>query len=420
MKIKGLCLAMLLITVNILLFGCSIQGNGNQTKDGKGTNLVVYSWRPEDKDMYEKAFALFEKDHPNIHLKFQPYQSTEYNTILSNALVSGKGPDIIQLRPYSGATSIADSNYLTSLDDLKGLNNIKKEYLDAAKGSDGKVYGVPLSLDSGVIFYNKKIFQDNGISIPKTWEDFMAACKKLKQNNITPIAQAGKDAYLLSLTHSVISPSSYNGSSFVEKLANKQTNLKDPMFVESVQRMKDLTPYFPKNFIALSDVDAQPLFLGGKAAMYINGDYRLESFKQTAPNLSIGIIPGLATESGGSPIVSTWVDGSYAVVKKSPHQKEAKQFMEFLASKSFGKLFSDTVARQSAIDGITPKNSVEKAVAEAGQKNTTPYLMLVKYGTGTPTTKTNFETALQGMYLGKLSVNQVVQEVEKSAEKNQK
>ncbi|WP_195891897.1 ABC transporter substrate-binding protein [Neobacillus dielmonensis] len=412
--------------LSLAIVGCSSketskEETNNEGKTGEKTaekvELTMYSWRPEDRDMYEKAIKKFQAKHPEISIDFQPYESTEYNTILSNALVSGDGPDILQLRPYSGAKTIADSNYLLPLDDLKEIGNINQEYLEAAKGSDGKVYGVPLSLNSGVIFYNKEIFDKQGIKVPKTWDEFLAVCEKLKKNNITPIAQSGRAAYLLSMTHAVIGPDAYGHNDFVDKVTSGNTNLKDPNFVETVQRMKDLEKFFPKDFIALEDNDAQTLFYTGQAAMYINGDYRLATIEGTAPDMKIGVIPGFASKDGGEPVVTTWVDGSYAAAKNTKHPEQAKLFMEFLASKDFGQIFTEESNRLSAVNGVTPKHPIVKEIAAAAAKNSTPYLMLVHFGEGEPTTKTTFENALQGMYLGKLTVDGVVDEAQKNAER---
>ncbi|MEK4521763.1 extracellular solute-binding protein [Psychrobacillus sp. FSL W7-1457] len=413
----------LLFILSLLVFGCSDEtsSNGNKETDGGKTleevNLVMYSWRPEDREMYEKAITKFQETYPHIKIDFQPYKSTEYNTILSNALISGDGPDIIQLRPYSGAKSIADNEYLLALDDLNGIDNISETYLDAAKGSDGKVYGVPLSLNAGVIFYNKKLLEENGIKEPKTWVEFIEACKKLKDADIIPIAQSGRAAYLLSMTHGVIAPGAYDNNAYVEKIISGSTNLKDNKFVESVKRMGELKEFFPKDFIALEDSDAQTLFFTEQAAMYINGDYRLSNIETTAPDLPVGIIPGLSNEESEDPAVVTWVDGSYAAVKNSEYQEEAKLFMEFLTSSEFGQIFTNESNRLSAVNGVEPQHPLVKLVSEASEKHSTPYLMLVHFGEGEPTTKTTFENALQGMYLDELSVEAVIQESQLNADR---
>lgn len=435
MKKKLMLLAAFLLTGIFLLAACSEKNNaetGTKTEgetpsgtEGKTeekaevkdpVELMMYSWRPEDREAYEKFIKEFEDQNPGITVTFKPYKSTEYGTILTNALTAGQGPDIIQLRPYDGATSIIDAEYVVPLDDIEGINDISDEYLTAARGSDGKVYGVPLSLNAGVIFYNKDVFEEHGFDLPTTWDELLKVGEEMKAKSIVPIAQAGKAAYLLSLTHSVIGATSYD-QSYIDDLLSGKADLSDERFVESVKRMEQLEGLFPKDFIALDDKDTQALFYTNQAAMYINGSYRLETFENTNPDMNIGILPSFASEKGGETPLVTWVDGSYAVVKASKHQEEAKKFMEFMASKEFGQMFSDDLARISAIPGVEPKHELVKEMTELGEKNPTPYLMLVYLGGGSPTTKTTFENALQGLYIKELTVDGVIEESQKSMDK---
>lgn len=384
---------------------------------GEPVELVMYSWRPEDKEAYAKFISEFEKKHSNIKVKFKPFKSTEYNTILTNSLTSGTGVDIVQLRPYSGAESIADAGYLLPIDDVKGVSDIPKAYLDAARGSDQKVYGVPLSINSAVIFYNKKMFEENGLQAPQTWEELLQVSQALQQKGIVPIAQAGKAAYLLSIAHSVIGPGAYGGNEYVEKLLTGKVNFNDAAFKESVKRMQELAPFFPPDFIGIDDKDAQALFYTGKAAMYINGSYRLETFEKQNPGMPIDIVPALAKEKGGENPMINWVDGSYGIAKSTKHPEEARHFIEFLASKEFGQMFSDDLNRLSAIAGVTPKHPLVQKMTQLSEKSMAPYLMLVHFGEGTPTTKTTFEDSLQGLYIDKLNVDQVAEATQASADK---
>ena len=79
--------------------------------------LTFWSWRTEDIAAYENFIAEFNKEYPDINIKFIPYKNTEYNTILSTALQGGGGPDIMQLRAYGGLEPLANAGYLVSLED---------------------------------------------------------------------------------------------------------------------------------------------------------------------------------------------------------------------------------------------------------------------------------------------------------------
>lgn len=429
MKKRIFMLMVLFVAVSLIGFGCSSQSSDpgdDQPSDSTGekdtenpvvsdeedVTLVMYSWRPEDKPVYEKIIAEFESKNPGIKIDFQPFQSTEYNTILTNSLVGGSGPDIVQLRPYEGIKSIADNDYLVALDDVPGVSDINEDFLNAAKGSDGSVYGVPLALNSAVIWYNKDLFEEYDVNVPETWDELIEVSEIFKENGIVPIAQGGRAAYLLSMTHAAISPSGYGGNDFVEDILAGEADLLDQRFIDSIERMKQLEQYFPQDFIALDDKDAQRMFYTNTAAMYINGDYRLATFEVNAPDMNIGVIPSLAIEKGGEAPVTSWVDGSYGLVKNSENQEAGLKFIEFLASVEFGQMFSDELNRPSAISGTQPNHPIVAQVTEAIEASSTPYLMLVHFGKGSPTGKTVFEDSLQGMYLGQLTVEEVAQEAQ--------
>jgi raffinose/stachyose/melibiose transport system substrate-binding protein len=219
------------------------------------------------------------------------------------------------------------------------------------------------------------------------------------------------------MTHTVIGASAYGGNDFVQSLLKGSVNFKDAKFVDSIKRMKQLEVFFPKDFIAIEDKDAQALFYTGKAAMYINGSHRLETFEANKVAFPIEYIPGFAAKKGEPAQITTWVDGSYGIAKSSKHQEQAAKFIEFVASKKFGQLFSDTLTRVSPIKGVEPKHPLLKKMAAQSEKNSTPYLLLTHFSQGTPTTKTTFEDSLQGMYIGKLTVEKVAEDTQASAAK---
>ncbi|MBD2846348.1 extracellular solute-binding protein [Paenibacillus sp. IB182496] len=433
-KAYGLVVAMLAIV--LVLGACggnnndgnangNASGNGNanggnaEVAEGSGEDvtLTLYSWRPEDAEGYATIISEFEAQNPGIKVDFQPYKSSEYNTILNNALLSGSGVDLLQLRPYDAATALADADYLTAVGDLPGIDQLDEQYLNAAKGSDGEVYGVPFMLNNAVIFYNKTMFEENGIEVPQTYEAFVAVCEQLQELGIVPVAQSGKAGYLLSMTHAVLGESAFGSNEFVDAVVAGEAKFTDEAFVNSVQRMKDLEPFFPNDFIAIEDKDAQMMFYNQEAAMYINGSHRLETFKANDLQFDVDFFTGFAPEEGGQSHIVTWVDGSFAVAKTSKHQEEALKFLEFVASDSFGKLFSETLTRVSPVPGVEPADPLLARMKSLSVDNAVPYLILAHFNQGAPASKVAFEDALQGLYLDYLDAAQVAQELQDSVDK---
>ncbi|WP_248925766.1 ABC transporter substrate-binding protein [Paenibacillus hamazuiensis] len=411
------------------LAGCSQSGGPSQAgetpKDNGGqkteqqqakVKLTMGSWRTEDRDAYEKIIKEFNKQNPNIEIAFNPTKNTEYNTVLNTALQTGSGPDIIQLRPYAAGIALADAGYLEPLDGVKGLDQFSKETLSAATGKDGKVYGIPTVFSSTQIFYNKKLFAKFGIQEPKTWDELLKAADTLKQNKIAPFAFGSKEGWILSLTHGALGPQIYGGTDFVKNITSGKTNFKSKEFTDSIAMMQGLAKYFPDNYSGVSMDDMRNMFVTEQAGMMVMGDWEIAVMKKMNPDLDMDVFPVPPQKADGKASVTTWVDGSYAVNAKSAHKAEAMKFIEFMTTKEFGTLVANELMKPSTIPGVEAKDPLVTKISKYANSISTPYMMVVHFAAGNPTTKATLETSMQGMYLNKLTPEQVADEVQKSAD----
>jgi raffinose/stachyose/melibiose transport system substrate-binding protein len=377
--------------------------------------LTMGSWRTEDKEAYDKIIKEFQKNNPNIEIEFKPTKNTEYNTVLNTALQTGGGPDIIHLRPYAAGIALADAGYLEPLDSIKGLSVLSKDSLAAATGKDGKVYGVPTVFSSTQIFYNKKMFKKFNIEEPKTWDELIKAADTLKQNKITPFAFGSKEGWILSLTHGALGPAVYGGTDFVKKVTTGQTNFKSKEFTDSIQMMQSLTKYFPDNYVGLSMDDMRNLFVTEQAGMMVMGDWEVAVMKKMNPDLDMDLFP-VPTATAGKTSVTAWVDGSFSVNAKSANKKEAMKFVEFMTTKEFGTLAANELKKPSTIPGIESNDPTVTKIAKYANSISTPYMFVINFSSGTPSSKVVLENSLQGMYLGKQTPEQVTEEVQKSVD----
>ncbi|KIL42510.1 sugar ABC transporter substrate-binding protein [Gordoniibacillus kamchatkensis] len=396
--------------------GTSAPAASKEAPKAEKVKLTIGSWRTEDVDAYAKIIQEFNKTNPNIEVEFKPTKNTEYNTQLNVALQSGSGPDIIHLRPYAAGAQLADAGYLEPLDSIKGLSSFPKETLLAATGSNGKVYGVPTVFSATEIFYNKKIFQKYNLQEPKTWDELMQICETLKKNKVTPFAFGSKEGWILSLTQGALGPAFYGGTDFMNKVVSGQTNFKSPEFISSIKMMKDLTPYFPDNFVGIGMDDMRNLFVTEQAAMMVMGDWEIAVMRKANPDLQMDVFPVPPKTAGGKATVTTWVDGSFAVNAKSPHKAEAMKFMDFLTTKEAGTVIVNNLLKPSTIAGIQAQDPLVAKISKYADTQSTPYMMVVYFAGGNPTTKGTLENTMQGMYQNMLTPEQVADKVQQSAD----
>lgn len=367
------------------------------------TTVTVWSWRTDDIKAYNQMFAAFEKDHPDIKVDFVATKDSEYETRLGTALRANRGPDIAQLKPYGELQPLVDAGYLVKLDGkIPALSNFYPNALDGARSiKDNGVYGVPYSLVNMGVFYNKAMFAKYNISIPKTYDEFVAACKTLKAAGIAPIAIGGANGsgWELELGLGVVGPNTYGGNAFWTDIMSGKAKFTDPRYVAAIQKMVDLAPYYEPGFKGMSYDTAISEFINGQAAMFFGGSFENGNIRTQNPKLQYSIFPFPPDKAGGTDWVSAFADGSYGLVAQSHHQKEALEVLQFMASKQFATMFADLLGWPPAEPGVTAQDPVLDEMLKM-QAHTTPYLTLVGTRWQAPTGSSVMQAELGSVMAG--------------------
>jgi raffinose/stachyose/melibiose transport system substrate-binding protein len=199
---------------------------------------------------------------------------------------------------------------------------------------DGKQLVLPTELNIEGLWYNKKILQDNGIAVPKTWEELVAAFATLKAANIQPVSNAGKGGDGWGITRWV---GNYilrqQGPDALKKVADGQAKLTDPAYVAAAQAIGDLgqAGYFGKSPTSIDYATALNTFATGKAAFIYMGSWALSVFNDpkqaTIGADAIGFM-NFPTVSGGvgtADQVPANVGTAVAVSKKAYDQDKNTQ-----------------------------------------------------------------------------------------------
>jgi multiple sugar transport system substrate-binding protein len=148
----------------------------------KKSSITVWAWAPQVKDIV----TAFEKQYPNVtvNLVNAGTATTEY-TKLQNAVKAGSGvPDVAQIEYYA-LPQFALAGSLANLAD-DGLSSLQSDYSAAVWDSvnvNGSLVGLPQDTGPMALFYNKKVFDQYGLTVPATWADYVADAQKLHAAN---------------------------------------------------------------------------------------------------------------------------------------------------------------------------------------------------------------------------------------------
>ncbi len=131
-------------------------------------------WGIDDKSFFEGVLDKFNQSNRNISISYRSFDEASYENALLNALATGQGPDIFMfhrswLKKHGDKVAIPSATQIS----LPVFRQLFPDIAERDFVSDGKIYALPLYLDTVAMFYNKDIFNNKAIAVlPKTWDDF--------------------------------------------------------------------------------------------------------------------------------------------------------------------------------------------------------------------------------------------------------
>jgi raffinose/stachyose/melibiose transport system substrate-binding protein len=170
----------------------------------------------------------------------------------------------------------------------------------------GKVLSLPFEFNIEGVWYNKKLFADNGVAVPKTWDQLVAAAAKLKAAGVQPFAASGIQGWPITRLVGNYIFSSLGGDA-MRKIQAGTAKLTDPQYVAAAQQVADLGSkgYFGAGVTSLDYTPAEQLFLQGKAAMFYMGSWILGELNDPKQNeiglADVGFFPFPSVAGGKGP-----------------------------------------------------------------------------------------------------------------------
>ncbi|MEN2740148.1 ABC transporter substrate-binding protein [Microbacterium sp. X-17] len=177
------------------LAACSSAGS-SAGDGGKVTITYQTENSPGTTDAAQKFVAAFEKANPNITVKLDTRpQGTDGDNLIKTQLSTGEEDDVFLYNSGSLLQALHPDDTLVDLSGESWASAVLPDFKNAVSTDKG-MYGAPWGTSlAGGVMYNKKVYDQLGLTVPTTWADFIANSKKIKDAGIVPILQTYGDTW---------------------------------------------------------------------------------------------------------------------------------------------------------------------------------------------------------------------------------
>lgn len=269
----------------LLLCGCGVAEDSAQNMETQQEELVLWSYY-ETEDQQKGLDQLIEKfnhSQENYHLSWEYVPMADFVKRLSIALTSDSMPDLV-LVDNPDMKSLVNMDVFEDITDKLPDNVDENEYYDEVWHSvvyHERCYGVPFCCNNTAIIYNKSMFEEAGVQLPKTWEEFREAAKMLTNSE-----------------HAGFGISAIKGEQgafqFTPWILSTGTKLDDMTDIQGKKAFRFFCEMIkdgsiPNDCMNWSQVDLTRKFLSKDVAMIENGPWSLPAIEESG--IDYGIIP---------------------------------------------------------------------------------------------------------------------------------
>ncbi len=390
-----------IVVASLLLTGFGCQGVSKEVAQ-RSQPITLKYWRVyDDVDAFEETIVVYQKMHPNISIDYRKFTYDEYQKALLASLAEDKGPDIFSLHndwlrawqprllPLPPALSIAyreikgtiKKEAVTVLRQeptitIKQLSNefvdvvaddvvLPTEQVDPRAPLIPKIYGLPLSIDTMVLYYNRGILNNAGIAQPATdWRTFQEQVKKItKLDQTGTIIQSAAalgtadnvaratDVLSLLMLQNGTQMTDANGLASFNKYPPELAGRPYPPGAEALIFYTDFAnpekEVYSWNAKMPNSLEA---FIGGQTAYYFGYAYDLPVIRRSNPKLNFGISSFPQIE-GNRPVnfANYWIE---TVSNKTKYPDEAWDFIQFITKAEHAQGYLNATQKPTALRSL--------------------------------------------------------------------
>lgn len=344
--------------------GCGGSSNGDSSAKGGKTELELFSSKAENKDILQQLVDKFNEAHEDVTIKITA--PADAGTVLKTRMAKNDMPDIVMMGGDNNYTEVESAGMLVDLSDQDYISNIQDSYMqmvyDVNKDKEEKAYGVPYATNASGVIYNVDKFEELGLEIPKTWDEFIDVLDQIKNAGEQPLLMTYKDAWTSLCPWNSMAPD-LQPDGFTDDRKEGKTTFAGT-HEEIVEKYLTLLDYAQDDFMGLTYDDGNKAFANGDAVMIINGNWAINQYKNANADINVNMFALPASNDESKNYVTSGVDVLMGVCKDSANEDMAKEFVSFMMEPENAQTYIDDQFAFSAIKDVEQNNETVAGVKE--------------------------------------------------------
>lgn len=319
-----------------LVLGTTLALSGCAASPGDGpAEITFHMSKPEAIPFFRELTKQFNAEQSDVHVTLDTASN------LSAGFLRGNPPDVGLLNYNMEMSRFMERGALSDLSDMPEAERIRpdvQDLVDQYATFPGRTSVLPYSVAAASVIYNVQMFEDNGIAVPTTWDELIAACETLKAAGITPIYSTYKEPWTVGqglFDYTV--GGTIDVADFYDQMNEEGTNVGPDSPVsfqktlhDPVERMVELAGYSNDDAESRGYGDGNVAFAKGEAAMYLQGPWALGEIAKTDPDLELGTFPLPVTDDPNDRKVRVNLDLALWIPEVSNDKGAARQFVSYL------------------------------------------------------------------------------------------
>ena len=307
-----------------------------------------YTSDPEPRALDEALVAMYQEMHPDKTIQHSVVNHEDFKQAIRAYLVAEPAPDVMTWFAGNRARFFIDRGLIADISDVwadEGWNDTYPKGFRAMSEVDGQAYFLPTSWYWWAIWYRPSLFEANGVDVPETWDDLLAACDTLSANGVIPITIGTKFRWTAAAWFDYINMR-VNGPQFHLDLMLGKESYTDPRVKAVFEHWTELFEHncFIEDAAAYSWQEAIDPMAQGDAAMYLMGQFIIDSLPPEVVEDDIDFFRFPIIDPD-VPIGEDAPTDGYFIATNAQNLEGAKDFLAFLGGVEAQTLMVEELGR---------------------------------------------------------------------------